>query len=361
MRLLRRNDTGRKILSGLFLALLAGVGFLLIGSTGCREVPVDRLYALQLDHAPTENDWMTALPRQVAVRGGFRNMPSRLGAIDEDTVHTSTASCHHGAALPDPVVVDLRAFYTARDLYIRLSWSDPTRDDHLRQWQYDGKDWSARPGFEDGFGMMWDAQGSFPQFSCSYACHIEDFGVSGANFHARNRMRLARENSLVDLWNWKADRTGRAGFVDDRYLTMKSMEPDVPGDIFHPNSVYAQSGREPFVQGDAPLYDYDEQPIASAFRLSGSVAPGYLVDPPVAGRADIRATSEYRDGGWTVVLRRALDTGDRRDVVFVPGDEQGVSYGLSIMDNTLDQHYASSTEEKLVLMAKTQLPRGDVK
>ena len=321
-------------------------------SGGCQEIPVDRLYALHLDKAPSDEDWQTAMPRLVTVRGGFRNLPSRLGDIDEDTVHTSTASCHHGAALPDPVSVDMRAFYTDSNLYIRLSWSDPTRDDAMRRWQFDGEQWTSAADSEDGFGLMWDARSSFPRFTCSYACHIDDFGVSGANFHARNRMRLDRSDALVDFWNWKADRTGRFGFVDDRYLTDKEIVADVPGEIFHPNSQAAAAGGQPFVEGDKPLYDREQQAIESRFRLAGSTAPGYIVDRPAAGRDDIRANSEYRNGRWTVTLQRALDTGDKRDVVFLPGDEAGVAFGLSVMDNTLDQHYASATEERLVLLAK---------
>ncbi len=347
------NHAAKICIPGIVMALvgLSLLGALLLAG-GCQEVPVDRLYALHLDKAPSDADWQTALPRLVTVRGGFRNVPSRLGDIDEDTVHTSTASCHHGAALPDPVNVDMRAFYTDRNLYIRLSWSDPTRDDAMRRWQFDGEQWSAGQDSEDGFGLMWDARSAFPKFTCSYACHIDDFGVSGANFHARNRMRLARSGVLLDLWNWKADRTGRLGFVDDRYLTDKAIAADVPGEIFHPNSQSAAAGGQPFVEGDKPLYDREQQAIESRFRLAGTTVPGYLVDRPAAGRGDIRASSQYRDGRWTVILRRALDTGDKRDVIFLPGDEAGVAFGLSVMDNTLDQHYASATEERLVLLAK---------
>lgn len=327
---------------------------------GCREVPVDRLYALHLDHYPTRSDWATALPRLVTVRGGYENRPARLGDIDEDSVHTSTASCHHGSSLPDPVQVDMRAFYTERDLFLRISWEDPTRDDGMRQWTYDGDTWSSTRQREDGFGLMWDAQSAFPRFTCSYACHIDDFGVSGANFHARNSMRLDRSDVLVDLWNWKADRTARNGFADDRYLDDQGMVADVPGKIFRPNSVSLRSGAEPFSEDDSPLYDDENRPIDARFRLAGESAPGYLVDPPAGGRGDVAAISRYENGRWTVVLRRALDTGDSRDVVFIPEDQAGVAFGLSIMDNTLDQHYASTTEERMVLLSRSNSAPGDV-
>ena len=84
----------------------------LICCSACKEVGGDKLYALHLGQAPTAADWQRALPRLVTVRGGQPHKEDRLGSIDDDTVHTTTASCHHGASLPDPVEVDLRAFYT---------------------------------------------------------------------------------------------------------------------------------------------------------------------------------------------------------------------------------------------------------
>ncbi len=340
-----------KWLSLLLLVLLGltGLSSLISG----REIAVDRLYALYLDHVPGQSDWERALPRTVMVKGGKVNAPTRLGDIDADTVHTSTPSCHHGASMPTPVAVDLRAFYTDRDLYLRLEWADGTGNSAMHPWRYNSTVWEQMPELEDGFGFMWDALGQSPRFTCSVACHIDDFGVSGANFHARNRMKMVRPGSFVDLWHWKAERTGRFGFVDDRYLDDKGMHGDVPGELFRPNSVFAGSDREPFSEGDAPLLDADGRAIDSRFRLAGAQVPGYLTEQPVGGRADIAASSHYADGRWVVVLHRRLDTADPHDVIFVPGDEAGVAFGLSLMDSTLFEHFASTVEERLVLLPKS--------
>lgn len=331
-----------------------GLGlFLLLTVGGCREIPSDRLYALHLDQAPTAADWERALPRQVWVRGGRLHKDAVLPDVDEDTVHTSTASCHHGASLPDPVAVDMRAFYTDTDLYLRLSWLDRTRDDAFRQWTFDGENWRNGGGLEDGFGLMWDARGDFSHFSCSYACHIDDFGVNRASFHAQNRMKLDQPGPFVDLWNWKAGRTGRYGFADDRYIDHRGMHGDLPGDLFRANSRVAPDGDgdvSPFGEGDAPLYDSQGGLVDHRFRPAGTLAPGYLTERPGGGRADVAASASYEGSGWTVVLRRALVTGDPKDVQLVPGARGGVAFGLAVMDNTLFEHYASSTEERLVLL-----------
>jgi hypothetical protein len=335
------------------LLVLLGCGLvLLLGPGACKEIPADRLYALHLDQPPTDADWQRALPRLVTVRGGRPHVLNPLPDVDADTVHTTTASCHHGASLPDPVEVDVRAFYTDADLYLRLSWPDPTRDTAIREWLFDGQAWHNAGGFEDGFGLLWDAGGRFPRFTCSHACHIDDFGVAGDNFHAHNKMKLPREGLWLDLWNWKAQRTGRQGFADDRFLDAAGMHGDVPGELFRENSRAAAqpSDIEPFAEGDIPIYDADGQPVDKEFRPAGSRAPGYLTERPAGSRGDIVARTQWRGGRWTVVLRRALATGDPRDAQFVPGDLSGIAFGLSVMDNTLNEHYASMTEESLVLL-----------
>lgn len=332
--------------------LLITLGFLL-SFAGCRDIPSDRTYALWLDHAPTNADWDRALPREVNVRGGRPHKLRTFTDIDEDTVHTSTASCHHGSRVPEPVPVDIRAFYTESDIFLRLSWEDATRDQSMYDWLFDGKTWQNTGQLEDGFGLLWDAKGQFNNFSCSYACHINDFGVNKDSFHASNKMRMAKENSWLDLWNWKAARTAVLGFADDRYLDFEGMHGDTPGELFTENSrvhLNNQEGVRPFGEGDSPIYDAERLPANEGFRPPGSVAPGYLVKRPVGGRADVLAVSRYEQGHWVVTLRRALQTGDPHDVVFVPGDEMGVAFGLALMDHSQYEHYASKTIERLVLL-----------
>jgi len=340
-----------RLLAVLFFVLLVGCRL-----SGSSPELADRAYALWLEQAPRDADWERALPRVITVKGGRVHKLNPLPDIDEDTVHVTTASCHHGSTPPAPLSVDLRAFYTDSDLYLRFSWLDPTRDEAIRQWQFDGKEWLASSALEDGLGILWDNNNRFHQFTCSYACHIDGFGVAGANFHANNKMKLPRDEGIeLDLWNWKAGRTARFGFADDRTLAFKGMEGDVPGEIFLENSRARSEGQgniEIFGAGDTPVYDQEGRSIGKEFRPAGSVAPGYISARPVGSRADVMAVSEYRNGRWIVILRRALQTADPRDVVFTPGEMTGVAFGLSIMDDTIKEHYASITTEHLVLLPR---------
>lgn len=335
------------------VALAALTGWL----GGCREVAADRLYALKLDRPPGPAEWERALPRVVTVRGGRPHKLTNFAEIDDDTVHVTTASCHHGSRLPDPIGVDMRAFYTDRDLYLRLAWEDTTPDRALMEWVFDGTRWRNSASQEDGFGVMWDPGGQFAPFTCSYACHIRDFGVNRSSFHASNKMRLAQEGTWLDLWNWKADRTARYDFADDRFLDHEGMKGDVPGEIFTPNSRLGRIAAEDsllFGESDQPLYDGEHRPVGDNSHPPDSRAPGYLTARPTGGRADVIASAEHRNGQWIVIMRRALVTGDRRDVIFAPGDPKGVAFGLAVMDHTLFEHYASMVTERLVLLNEVQ-------
>lgn len=331
------------------LGLCAGLLF----AAGCRDLEGNLLYALHLNAAPTTADWQRALPHQIVVRGGRVHKVAVFPDIDKDTVHTSTPSCHHGGAIPRPLTIDLRAFYTDTDLYLRLQWRDLTRDDAMQQWRFDGSRWLNNGLYEDGFGMMWQPPQDQRPFTCTLACHIEDFGVAGATFHASNKMKLSDADHWLDLWNWKADRSGRLGFADDRYLDLKGMHGDIPGELLRRNSRLAeQQGAtgEAFSKQDQPLYDGEGNLIGKEFRPAGSLAPGWLVERPIGHRADVHASATWQDDHWTVILRRPLVTGDPHDVEFSARQTEGIAFGLSVMDNTLDEHYASRGTERLILL-----------
>ncbi len=335
----------------LTIRLLSLISLLLL--CACTDMDPDRLYAVKLDHEPDRHDWNAALPKTVTVKGGRLNKVDPLPEIDKDTVHTSTASCHHGSSLPEPIAIDLRAFYTDKDLYLRLTWADPTKNDDMRGWDYDGEKWRSRGELEDGFGIIWDIERKYPDFTCAYACHLDDFGVSGQSFRGHNRMKLSKPGPLLDLWNWKAGRTGRLAFADDRYIDRNGIHGDLSGELFHPNSLRRTRSDETadlFAEGDRPVYDFDGNVVDAQILTIFSRAPGYLTDRPVGDRADVVARSSWRDGRWTVILRRALKTGSPRDAHFSPGEAAAISFGVSLMDNSLYEHYASTVSQTLLLL-----------
>lgn len=326
----------------LFLLLLICLG-------ACEQIPSDRVYSLKLTAPPIAADWHRAPVHRASVTGGRLHKEELFPDIDQDTVHTSTASCHHGAELPEPIAVEIRSFYTDQHLYLQLRWPDATQDRNMRQWQFDGVEWTAAEKWEDGIGILWADQQQLLPFSCARACHLDDFGVQSARFHALSQMKLKVAQTL-DLWHWKAGRTGRYGFADDRFLDQEGMHGDLSGELFRENSqaAFSADDLQPFAAGDQPVYAVDGKPFDGRFLPAGSTAPGYLTELPNGDRADVAAEASYADSHWTVTLRRTLSTRSARDITFVPGRE--VVFGLSIMDNTLYDHYASKYSESLLLV-----------
>jgi hypothetical protein len=78
---------------------------------------------------------------------------------------------------------------------------------------------------------------------------------------------------------------------------------------------------------------------------AGAVIPGYILTPLTGSRGDISATGTWADGKWTVVLMRALDTGNEWDVALTPGTPQ--NFGMSV------HHEGRGSQHKAVPVALT--------
>jgi len=77
--------------------------------------------------------------------------------------------------------------------------------------------------------------------------------------------------------------------------------------------------------------------------------PGYLVGTPQGSCGDITASSRFNQpqaGGWSVMLTRALSTGNEDDVALRPGDAQ--VFAVAVMDGAAANH-AVSTPVALVM------------
>ena len=53
-------------------------------------------------------------------------------------------------------------------------------------------------------------------------------------------------------------------------------------------------------------------------------------------RGDIKAESRYADGGWTVMLSRALDTGNEDDVAF--DVRRKYNFAMALFDDSGDEN-----------------------
>lgn len=308
---------------------------------GC-DLPSSALHSLFLDRDPTAADWSAAVPLVVEAVGG-RTSASGEGDVDRDAVHKATASCHHGTQA-SPVRVEVRSFYTVERLFLRFEWVDPTPQEGPT-WRWDGARWVAGGLAQDGLGVLWG--GDPASFSCTRACHLEDWRMAGPRAFADYRMAAPAGAGPLDFWVWRAGRGGLAGAVEDGRLTVEGREGDAPGDFVAPNSVRARDELgDVFGAGDRPWEAPAPEP--------GARAPGYRVVDPSPGRREVECRVERGRGTWRLTLSRRRSGSDPGDVRFDPGGE--LAFGLALLDGVEKDHTAVPAPIRLILVDPSALP-----
>lgn len=351
------------------LKVTLAISFLLIISTiiyssaDYKGISSDKLYALNLDRPPNEDDWWNAVPLiALAENGNYHKLDrtktvnlssSENKDIDDDTVHTTTKSCHHGSPAVPPIKITLKAYYTDDELFMRVSWEDTTMDARMFEYSYDKK-WIPSNMLEDALGIMWDVSDGKKAFNCTLACHATKWQLKEYNLVSQFRMQTINDDT-VDLWNWKAFRTNSLNFADDKFIDKSGIIPDTPSNIYFYNSTlknrapldnYAYNVI-PVENDDTPIYDGNGLLIKQNYWMLTGKAPGVIVSMPTGKRGDVKAHGEYKDGKWIVTMRRKLITNDSRDVTFNVKRNNTYKFGVAVMDETLTNHYA--VEEPLTL------------
>ena len=109
--------------------------------------------------------------------------------------------------------------------------------------------------------------------------------------------------------------------------------------------------RSPWVkQADgswAMLKDPDDKGGDNNKYTAGDEVPGIIVAPFVGDRGDVPTTMVWKDGVWTLVLRRKLVTGSEFDVQF-DDLKKTYAFGVAVFDNAQVRHAYSPGALKLV-------------
>ncbi len=357
-----------KVLTAMIFFL--AVSFAIFSTADSRGISADKLYALKLqpasgdsDFEPSETDWKNALPLFLKGENGNYHEREKTGDIDKDSVHVTTASCHHGTPSSPPVMISLKAYYTDEELFIRMVWEDATKDSNMFEFTYaDGK-WNVSEQLEDAAGIMWDTTEGANTFNCNRACHKKLQSTNDISGYSMNTVA----GEMMDVWNWKASRTDPLRFADDKFIEPAGVKPDTPSRIYFYNSKlrakktlsYYSFDISPLEDGDAPEFDANGNPISEMRWLMTSKAPGVKTMTPTGNRADIKARGKYNNGEWDVTFRRKLITGDKKDVAFNVKRTNTYKFGVAVMDNTLTNHYAVKESITLEFVDGSKAEAGD--
>ena len=256
-------------------------------------------------------------------------------------------------------IVSTSVVYTNDSIYLLFNWNDPTRSIIKQSWRFDGSQWSHLEGNEDRLALLFEITriDKFSSRGCTVACHSPaDVPKKGWKFATQS----AAEKG--DLWHWKAARSDPYGYADDAWLTVagnpsgsyretgRRKDRGGGGDLKNQmkdmeKPRYMQnSSKKPKFSGILLMEDAIEIKDYSIFK-KGDVIPYRLPLLPSGSRYDVKAKSQYKNGQWTVMLYRKLDTGNEDDVFFNP--LKRYSFAMAVFDNSGADH--SKATQALVL------------
>ena len=290
--------------------------------------------------------------------------------------------------------VEIWAMRDDEKSYFAFKWQDPTRslrrlpmikrEDgwHLLHDRADLAD--VNTFYEDKFAVAFTTTALFGSANSTHL-GAKPLGDKPAPFHARG-YHYTTDNTVVDVWQWKASRGGQLGYVDDQYFGAPR-EPtpgeavgqaryqagywNDPGRAFYsynykseppggyrgpvevvrlpidwrktvkelgnfnldPNSSDEENSKWWLLEHETVPYSRDHD----AKIPVGTVIPGVIISGNYEGdRADIRGAAKWKDGYWSLELSRNSRTGSKFDHDFVPGNT--LYMWVNVFDHTQTRH-----------------------
>ncbi|MBN2560068.1 MAG: hypothetical protein JXQ75_03965 [Phycisphaerae bacterium] len=188
--------------------------------------------------------------------------------------------------------IRIKSVHTADEVFFLVSYPDAAPSETHKSWVWHSaeKVYKQGPDREDAFVLKWSLVGN------------------DANLSIQRDPRPHR----ADLWFWKAYRTNRFGYADDKHQILGAVHAKNARELRSPdgNSLFLQR------MGDDGQPAYAQQ---MKFHYERDVLPKYELRRPTGSRADIQAKGKWSDGRWTIEFGRKLDTTHADDIVFEPG------------------------------------------
>jgi hypothetical protein len=241
--------------------------------------------------------------------------------------------------------VTTKALYTKENIFFLYRWKDADKSITKGAWKLEGKKWIHQKGSEDRISMLFEINriNNFATKGCAIVCHVPE-GAANAKDGKFGTTSAAQKG---DLWHWKAARSNPAGFADDTWLTMISDkkggrkgdagkggdQKNITEDKSKPKYMPAQ-GKSPDKDGILLASHAVEITDYTVFK-EGDTLTYRMPKIPAGSRADIKATSHYVNGEWTVMLSRKMDTGNPDDTAF--NSKRKYNFAMALFDNSGDE------------------------
>jgi hypothetical protein len=264
-----------------------------------------------------------------------------------------------GAGKVEGQILELEAksVHTKDGIFFRFEWSDDEKSMHKNRWRFTGGKWNKKKGDEDRLAMVWEINriDKFATKGCAVLCHSE----SKNNKEWYYSVNSQREKA--DLWHWKAVRSNPVGYSEDGYVIANpSKEPEKGRKRDAGSDTKAKSNRTKDKSGPAYMQDSAKLPsipgsllVAQAVEIKdssifkeGDEIPGYMLYTNWKDSfADLKTKGVWKNGKWTVMMSRKLQTGYDDDVQF--NARKKYPFGLAVFDNEHNEDSYDSDPLKL--------------
>jgi len=265
-----------------------------------------------------------------------------------------------GAGKVEGKNIELKAksIYTKDEIFFRFEWPDKDKSMDKNAWKFTSGKWAKQKANEDRLGVLWEINriDKFATKGCAILCHNESKNNKEWYFSVNSKKEKG------DLWHWKAVRSHPVGYTEDGYLVENpSKEPEKGRKRDAGNKPYkASNNRTKDKKG--PAYMQDPSKSASipgsllaseAVKIEGSSKfkegdkiPGYLIHKNWKGSfADVETQGVWKNGKWTVLISRKLQTGNDDDVQY--NTRKKYPFGVGVFDNSGAEHSYNSEPLKL--------------
>lgn len=265
-------------------------------------------------------------------------------------------------------IVKMKSLYDDKNVYFLIQYADPTKSLARFPWvkQADGswkqlvnKDSTGHDNtyYEDKLGLYWEIKArGFKKKGCAVSCHLTENGMNnGLPDKSAGRKYTNKPGETIDMWHWKSVRTGPLGMFDDQFVD-DTKDPKQNKNWGRKGDHKLSGGYKnnvnesktapafmntPFSEGNKYwVLPRTKSKFMDTFK-TGDVAPGIVLSPFTGSRADIKVKSNWKDGQWTLEVKRALvTTGEKADIQDVQFKDTKKPYyfGISVFDNSQINH-----------------------
>ena len=288
-----------------------------------------------------------------------KSAPSDAGSSQWNKAQESKiALTGAGTVEGKPLEFKAKSVYTKNEIFFRFEWADKDKSMNKKRWKYSGGEWTKIKGDEDRLGVTWEINriNKFATKGCAILCHNESKNEKDWYYS------VSSPKEKGDMWHWKAVRSNPVGYTEDGYVTTNpSKEPEKGRKRDAGSGTKAKSNRTKDKSKPGFMQDPSKSPsLPSSLLVAEAVEikdysifkdrdeiPGYMLYTEWKDSfSDLKTKGVWKNGKWTLVISRKLNTGYDDDVQF--NTRKKYPFAIAVFDNAHEHNSYNSEPLKLV-------------